>query len=87
MMKRNPDFVKRNIMGEIILVPTANTSGNMNGLIALNEVGSFIFDLLPNDDSKALAEAVVAEFEVDYETALADVEMFLLQLKAHKVIE
>lgn len=86
-MKLNPDFVKRNIMGEIILVPTANTSGNMNGLIALNEVGAFVFDLLPNNDTKALAQAVVAEFEVNYETALTDVEMFLQQLKTHKVIE
>lgn len=85
-MKLNPDFVKRNIMGEIILVPTANTSGNMNGLIALNEVGAFVFDLLPDDDVGALVEAVVNEFEVDYDTARGDVELFLNQLKEHKII-
>lgn len=86
-MKLNPAFVKRNIMGEIILVPTAQAAGVYNGLLALNEVGSFLFDLLPQtDDVDLLAEKVCEEFEVDRDTAHRDTLLFLKQLREQKVI-
>lgn len=86
-MKLNPGFVKRDIMGEIILVPTAQAAGEYSGLIALNQVGGFLFDLLPQiEDLDLLAEKVSAEFEVDVETARKDTQAFLQQLRDHKVI-
>lgn len=86
-MKLNPAFVKRDIMGEIILVPTAQAAGEYSGLIALNEVGGFLFDLLPQiEDPKVLAEKVSQEFEVDEETARKDIQAFFQKLRDHKVI-
>lgn len=86
-MKLNPVFVKRDIMGETILVPTAQAAGEYNGLIALNEVGGFLFGLLPEiDDLDILTEKVCAEFDVDADTARKDTEAFLQQLRAQKVI-
>lgn len=86
-MKLNPVFVKRDIMGESILVPTAQGAGEYNGLITLNEVGGFIYDLLKDTvDVNELAEKVAAEFEVDSETARRDTEAFLQKLQNHGVI-
>lgn len=86
-MKLNPVFVKRDIMGESILVPTAQGAGEYNGLITLNEVGGFIYDLLQDTvDVNELAEKVAAEFEVDSETARKDTEAFLQKLQNHGVI-
>lgn len=86
-MKLNPVFVKRDIMGESILVPTAQGAGEYNGLIPLNEVGGFIYDLLKDTvDVNELAEKVAAEFEVDSETARRDTEAFLQKLQNHGVI-
>lgn len=86
-MKLNPAFVKRDIMGEIILVPTAQAAGEYKGLIALNEVGGFLYDLLPEtDDLDVLTEKVCGEFEVDADTARKDTEAFIQQLKTQKVI-
>ena len=86
-MKLNPVFVKRDIMGESILVPTAQAAGEYNGLITLNQVGGFIYDLLQETaDVDLLAQRVAAEFEVDLETARRDTEAFLQKLQNHGVI-
>ena len=86
-MKLNPVFIKRDIMGEIILVPTAQAAGEYNGLIALNEVGGFLYDLLPeNDDLNELVKKVCAEFDVDEDTARKDTAEFLRQIRDQKVI-
>lgn len=86
-MKLNPVFVKRDIMGEMILVPTAQGAGEYNGLITLNEVGGFIYDLLQKTvDLDVLAQKVAAEFDVDLETARRDTEVFLQKLQNHGVL-
>ena len=37
-MKRNTDFMLRDIAGEVILVPTGAATQQFNGMITLNEV-------------------------------------------------
>ena len=81
-MKSKLNLVKRNIAGDIILVPVGETSLKLNGLITLNEVGEFIWDNLENaEDDAAMAALVTGEYEVDPTVAAADVSEFLGKLR------
>lgn len=80
-MKRNKDFMLREIAGEVVLVPTGEATQNFNGLITLNEVAAFIWKHL--DETKTeekLTELILEEFDIDRETAQGDVQRFLQAL-------
>jgi len=79
-MKRNTDFMLRDIAGEVILVPTGAATQQFNGMITLNEVAAFIWKNL--DESKSKED----EFEVDEETARTDVEGFVGALYEHGLV-
>lgn len=81
-MKVSKDFILREIAGEILLVPTGAAAARFNGLITMNELGKFIVQALGEDMTlPQLAEKITGEYEVDYETALADAEEFADQLR------
>ena len=81
-MKINKELVKRDIAGDTILVPVGKTVYDSNGLFILNELGSFLWDLLPQADSEeALLKAVLDEYEVTEEVARRDLSRFLGRLR------
>ena len=41
-MKRTKEFIKRNIAGEIVLVPSGQTAREFNGMVPLTETAEFI---------------------------------------------
>ena len=68
-MKRNTDFMLRDIAGEVILVPTGVATQQFNGMITLNEVAAFIWKNLDESKSKEeLVDKIMDEFEVDEDT-------------------
>lgn len=86
-MKRNEDFMLRDIAGEVVLVPTGKATQNFNGLITLNEVAAFIWKNLDEAKTKEkLIELILDEFEIDEETAKADVHGFVQALTEHGMI-
>ena len=81
-MKASKDFILREIAGEHILVPVGAAAARFNGLITLNETGRTLFLALAQERSpEELTDALTAEYEVDPETARADVAGFLDQLR------
>ena len=77
-MKRKADFIMQNVGGENILVPLGAQVMDMNGLITLNDTAACIWELLDEERSLDELTAAVAEgFDVDSETARADVRAFL----------
>lgn len=77
-MKRNTDFMLRDIAGEVILVPTGAATQQFNGMITLNEVAAFIWKNLDESETKEiLVDKIMDEFEVDRETAMRDVIGFV----------
>lgn len=81
-MRVSKEFILREIAGENILVLVGAAAVNFNGLIRINGVGRFIFDLLAEErTARELADRVCGEYDVPPETALRDVEEFLQQLR------
>ena len=74
-MKRNTDFMLRDIAGEVILVPTGAATQQFNGMI------TFIWkNLDESESSEILVDKIMDEFEVDRETATRDVIGFVSAL-------
>lgn len=86
-MTLKKELIKREIAGDIILVPVGKTVYDSNGLFVLNELGAFIWDLLPKvDTEEELCDAVLAEYDVSAETAKKDVAEFMQKLRSMDMI-
>lgn len=87
-MKIKKGFAKREIAGSFIVVPVGNKSKDFNGMITLNESGSFFWDCFSKnitvDDA---VKMVTDEYEVDIETARRDIENFVKLLRENDLID
>ena len=84
----NPDMVARRIRGESILVPIAGTMDELNSIISLNEWAEFIrIKAGEGLDAQSIAEAVVAEYDVELDTACRDVVAVLSELEQIGVLK
>lgn len=81
------ELIKREIAGDTILVPVGKTVYESNGLFVLNELGAFIWDILPQAETAAdVCRAVLAEYEVSEAEAEKDVAEFLASLEKLGII-
>ena len=86
-MEFKKSLIKRNVAGDNILVPVGKTILNTSGLFVLNEVGAFIWDLIPTVDTEAqILEAVLQEFDVTPEEAEKDIADFLAELRQMEIL-
>ena len=86
-MQIKKELIKREIAGDTILVPVGKTVYDSNGLFALNELGAFLWDKLPEATSKEdLVNAVLAEYEVSAWEAAAAIDEFLSKLQSLGII-
>lgn len=86
-MKIKKELIKRDIAGDTILVPVGKSVYDSNGLFALNELGVFLWDRLPQaQDRDALLDAVLAEYDVSRDQAAADLDEFLGKLAEFGII-
>ena len=82
VLQKNPSFVSRKIVDEVILVPISHKVGEIDCLYALNEVGARIWELIDGDRTlKELGDAIVEEFEVSETEAQEDLAVLIEQLK------
>ena len=78
MLRISEKFVIRRIADETVAIPVGSVKGGFSGIISLNEVGEFLFAQLAEECSKEdLVSALLAEYDVNRETAQADVQEFL----------
>lgn len=81
------ELLKRQIANETILVPIGKTVYDSHGLFVMNELGSFLWDLLPEAGSEEdLVRAVLAEYEVTEDVARQDISEFLDKLRKMDII-
>lgn len=81
------ELITRQIAGETVLVPVGKTVYDANGLFVLNELGAFIWTLLPEvETEEEICQAVLAEYDVAPETAARDVAEFLNELHILNIV-
>lgn len=80
-------LVKRNIAGDVLLVPVGDASLEIKGLLTLNETGERIWDLLPDcADEGEILRIMLSEYDVPEAELKADIAEFLASLKELKII-
>lgn len=86
-MEIKKELIKREVAGEVLLIPVGTSVYDTNGIFVLTELSAFIWDLLPRVNTiEEIVDEVLSEYEVDRETATKDIEEFLEKLKEHKII-
>lgn len=86
-MEIKKELIKRNIAGDTVLVPVGKTVYDANGLFILNEVGAFLWDVLPQaQNEEALVDRLLEEYEVDRQTAQKDVAAFVAKLRQMEIL-
>ena len=87
-MKISENFVLRQVADTWVVLPVGQASVDFNGMLTLNESGAILWQALEKGgDREALADALLAEYEVDRATALADVDEFLKKLKDAGIVK
>jgi len=87
-MKIREGFVLRNVVDEFIVMPTGDNIAKFDGAVVLNEVSAFIFRQLEHPVSRDdLLQALLAEFDVDEETAKKDLDALLEQFAAMGLLD
>lgn len=87
-MKRKENFLLRTVGGVNLLVPLAEQVKDTNGIVIMNETGSYVWFLLAEDRSiDDLSEEMAKRFGVTLALARADVEAFLDEIGQIGLIE
>ncbi len=80
-------FMIRKVGPQIMAVPIGQRTSEVHGLVALTESAELLWNILQKDATKEeLVDALLAEYDVDRQTAEADVDKFLEGLKIQGVL-
>ena len=82
-MKIKDGFLLRSVAGQTVVLPTGDEL-DLNLMITLNETGTFLWEHLQEEtDENALVSALLAEYDVDEDTARNAVKGFGAKLESH----
>jgi len=80
-LKASKDIILREIAGECILIPVGKAALKIHGMINLSESGILLWKRLQTECTEAdLVDTILSEYDVDRETAIADVKAFVAQM-------
>lgn len=75
-------FIVRKIGNQIMAVPVGKQTTDIHGVIALSESGELLWNALQNGaDIETLMGIIMDNYDVDSDTAKADIQKFLDGLK------
>lgn len=81
-MKIKDGFILRKVAGSFVAVAVGEQAVNFNAMVTTNETGAFLWEKLKNDTTEEeLLKAITDEYDVDEETAKADISDFLQKLR------
>lgn len=87
-MKISNKFVVREIAGEFIIVAVGQSTIDFNGIITVNDVGKFLWEHMQEEFTvEELVDKLMNEYEVDVNTATADVNEFVGRLKNNNILK
>ena len=80
-MKLKEGFLLREVAGQTVVLPTGGNL-DLDMMITLNETGKFLWERLQEETNvQTLADALLAEYDVDRSRAEQSVEAFVEKLK------
>jgi hypothetical protein len=86
-MKIRKELLKREVGGDVFLVPLGKTVYDSNGLFVLTELGAYIWDLLPQAETEEeILQNILQEYEVEEATARKDLTKFLDKLRDMNIL-
>ena len=86
-MEIKKQVILRSVAGEYMLIPVGETVFQYNGIFMLTESGKFLWEhIVKGAEKEQLTALLVAEYELENDTASADVEEFLEMLRAFEII-
>ena len=87
-MIAKPGFLLRKIVDELILVPVGTNVSLFKGVVLLNHVSSFLWEKLQSPVSREdLLAMLLEEYDIDEQTASADLGSILEQFRQLDIIE
>lgn len=87
-MIRSKSFIKRSIGTQTVIVAVGEAAKRFHGMISVNGTGSFIWEQLENETTiEELVAAVTEAYDIDADTAAADINDFLINLKEVGAVE
>ncbi len=87
-MKIKEGFVLRKVAAHHVILPIGKASVNFDGMVSVNETGVLLWNVLEKGgDRDAMVDALLAEYDVDRETATLDVDEFIDTLTKSGCIE
>ena len=86
-MQIKKDFTIQKVGNSYVAVAVGESSKEFHGMIRLNETGAFLWNLMAekNCTEEDLVEAILAEYEVDRETVVADVRRIVAELAENNI--
>ncbi len=87
-MKVSKDFILRQVMDDYMLIPMGEAALEVSAILTTNEVGAFLWECLSEGaEFEQLVQKLVAEFEVNSETAKVDINEFLHELRTNGLLK
>lgn len=87
-MKRNANFLMREVAGSAVAVPVGEAAREFPGMIRLNEAGKYLWELLGQEQTpQSLTKALLDRYEVSEDQARQDVDAFLEHIRAVGALE
>jgi len=81
-MKRNEDFLLRDVAGSLVIVPVGAAVTAFPGMITLNATAAFLWELLEKEQTvDTLVAGLMDRYDVDEARAREDVVAFVERLK------
>lgn len=82
-MKLKEGFILRQVAGETVVIPSGDDM-DLNLMITLNGTAKVLWEKLDQGaERQELIDALLAEYDVDAETAAAGVDGFVKKLEEH----
>ncbi|MBE6530402.1 MAG: PqqD family protein [Ruminococcaceae bacterium] len=88
-MKIKSDFTIQKVGSSYVAIAVGETSKTFRTMIKLNSTGAFLWNLLSEKDltEEELVEALLAEYDVERETAANDVRKIVTVLAQNQILQ
>ncbi len=87
-MKIKENYILREVAGSSIVVPVGDAQMSFNGIMTLNDVGTFIWKILENGaDREQIIDSVLETYDVERKKAEQDIDKYLNKLRDKNLIE